>query len=160
MAGIFAKAISKDETSDAILVSFGCEWLKKIKEKEVSLVIRRRAPVKIEPRLMYMHFNYPCGAICARAKIESLEKISLNTALENVEQLSLTKEEVSKYFGVLDDIYCYKISDIVFSEKPITTSEFNSRLRYHPPQSFIVLSIEATMVLNEMWSDVGPKADL
>lgn len=160
MAVFFAKAISKDETSDAIVVSFGREWLKKIKEKEVSLVLRRRAPVKIEPRLMYMHFNYPYGAICARAKIESLEKISLNTALENAEQLSLTKEEISQYFGVLDDIYCYKVSDIVFSKKPITTSEFNLRLKYHPPQSFIVLSIKATMVLNEMWADVGAKADL
>jgi predicted transcriptional regulator len=160
MAEFFAKAISKDETSDAIVVSFGRQWLKKIKEKEVSLVLRRRAPVKIEPRLMYMHFNYPYGAICARAKIDSLEKISLNTALENAEQLSLTKEEISQYFGALDDIYCYKVSDIVFSERPITSSDFNLRLKYHPPQSFIVLSIKATMILNEMWAGVDAKADL
>lgn len=160
MAEFFAKAISKDETSDAIVVSFGRQWLKKIKEKEVSLVLRRRAPVKIEPRLMYMHFNYPYGAICARAKIDYLEKISLNTALENAEQLSLTKEEISQYFGALDDIYCYKVSDIVFSEKPITSSDFNLRLKYHPPQSFIVLSIRATMILNEMWAGVDAKADL
>ncbi|TWD49051.1 hypothetical protein [Pseudomonas sp. SJZ131] len=160
MADFFAKAISKDETSDAIVVSFGRQWLKKIKEKEVSLVLRRRAPVKIEPRLMYMHFNYPYGAICARAKIDSLEKISLNTALENAEQLSLTKEEISQYFGALDDMYCYKVSDIVFSEKPITSSDFNLRLKYHPPQSFIVLSIKATMILNEMWAGVDAKADL
>ena len=33
MADFFAKAISKDETSDAVVVSFGREWLKKIKEK-------------------------------------------------------------------------------------------------------------------------------
>lgn len=160
MAEFFAKAISKDETSDAIVVSFGRQWLKKIKEKEVSLVLRRRAPVKIEPRLMYMHFNYPYGAICVRAKIDSLEKISLNTALENAEQLSLTKEEISQYFGALDDICCYKVSDIVFSEKPITSSDFNLRLKYHPPQSFIVLSIKATMILNEMWAGVDAKADL
>ena len=160
MAEFFAKAISKDETSDAIVVSFGREWLKKIKEKEVSLVLRKRAPVKIEPHLMYMHFNYPHGAICARAKIEALEKISLNTALENAEELSLTGKEISQYFEGVDSVYCYKISEVVFSKKPITTSEFNLRLKYYPPQSFIVLSINATIILNEMWADVGAKADL
>lgn len=147
-----AKAQGKEDQSEAIVVSFGHEWLKQIKEKKIELIIRKRAPIQIEPRLMYMHFNAPCSAICAKAKIDSLKKISVKDALGEAVKLGLREDEISKYFGDLEEMFCYRVSDIEFSKTQITSSEINTRIKYYPPQSFFVLSKQAMEILDSMLS--------
>lgn len=145
-----AKAQNKEDQSEAIVVSFGHEWLNKIREKKIGLIIRKRAPVQIDPRIMYMHFNSPCSAICAKAKIDSLKKISIQDALNTAVELGLRECEISEYFGSLKEMFCYRVSDIEFSKAPITSVAINARLKYYPPQSFFVLSKQAMEMLDAM----------
>ena len=104
-----AKAQSKEDRSNSIVVSFGSNWLGRMASGEISAVIRKRGPVSGFPSFMYIHVNSPVGGICARAKINSVSRIALDDARGLSCEIGLSGEEISNYFSGGVEVFCYRI---------------------------------------------------
>lgn len=145
-----AKATEPKEASDAIVVSFGAEWHQPLLDRKFSAVIRKRVPRTVTAKWLYFHVNTPVGGICARAKIASVSELSLKEASGLSAQLALSPDEIRAYIGGDDKIGCYKLGRITLLRKTLTTGELATKLVYHPPQSFFILSRSAKQVIDKL----------
>jgi predicted transcriptional regulator len=146
-----AKAVSSNDQSDAIVVSFGYEWHKHILASSFSIVLRKRIPSKCTKfKWIYMHVNSPIGAICARAAITQISHISLNDAIDWHSEINLPEKAIRSYIGTSDTIGAYRIDKIELTSDPLNTATINEQLVYFPPQSFFILSIRGKEVLDEL----------
>jgi predicted transcriptional regulator len=144
-----AKAASSDDQSDAIVVSFGHEWHKHIVESDFTLVLRKRIPSESSRfKWIYMHVNSPIGAICARAPITQIARISLDDAIRLQSEIKLTEKAIRSYVGTSDTIGSYRIEKAELASAPLSTTEINEHILYFPPQSFFILSIRGKDALD------------
>lgn len=143
-----AKAVTKDEQSDAIVVSFNSDCDKKLLDGSFSAVIRKRIPRSVAPKWLYLHINSPVSAICGRARIKTIKDISLDEALAISNQLDLAPDVIRKYVGYAESIGCYLLSDIQTIPHKLKTEVIRDSLDYYPPQSFMVLAKHAKRIID------------
>jgi predicted transcriptional regulator len=146
---ITAKANENSEMSDAIVVSFSSFWKAHIEEKRFSAIIRKRVPLKTQPKWIYFHVNAPVGEICGRALVKSVNHLSKCAAIENSDRLMLSKTEILKYIGSDDSIGFYDISNIELAKNAVTTANVKERMAYYPPQSFFYISNDGLRIIDE-----------
>ena len=147
---IAAKAVDPESRSEAVVVSFGSEWYDSLRGKKFSAVIRKRVPSSIRPRWLYFHINSPKSAICARATILAVEAIDRSRALKIRRDLDLSEEQIVKYFGQQDSMGCYRLGNLDYPNREVTSEQIAVHLVYHPPQSFFVLSKGAKDLLDRL----------
>lgn len=147
---IVAKATTRDDQSDAIVVSFAADWYEPLKHRKFSAVIRKRVPKSLSPRWMFLHINAPVSAICACAEIIKIESISLDQAIVTSDELHMPADKIKQYVGAERAIDCYKLGQIYFPGHNLSINEISVHMIYHPPQSFFVLSERAKNLLQEL----------
>jgi predicted transcriptional regulator len=152
-----ATAKTERERSDAIVVSFNPDWYEKIKKGTFSTIIRRLVPSTIEPRWLYFHINRPIKAICGRAPIRSTRRISRETALEFGSELDLSVSEIEEYIGDRKTIGIYEIGRIELSKESLSISKLARYLTYHPPQTYLALSLAGKKIIDELGGFADPK---
>lgn len=145
-----ATAGSVGDRSCAIVVSFGYEWYAKLRNRTFSAVIRKRVPSTSKPTLLYFHINRPKSAICARASVLSVARVSKRQAVALATELDLSTISIEQYVGDHDSIGLFRIGNIELPEDEITTTALQSTLVYYPPQSFFVLSRDGKSVIDSM----------
>ena len=145
-----AKAITADEQSDGLVVSFGAEWKSHLAANDFSVVIRKRVPVSPNFKWLYFHINSPVGAICARAPIKRIFSITIKDALALAPKINLSASEIAIYIGNMKKIGGYELGRIQIPRKPITTADMSNRLNYYPPQSFFIISKAAKIIIDQM----------
>jgi len=143
-----AKATTPAEQSDSIVVSFGAEWHQHLLSKAFSVVIRKRIPKNSSFSWLYFHINSPVSALCGRAKIEKLLTVTEKEAVALAKQIHLSPAEIKSYIGGDSNIGCYKLGAFEFGREPVTAATLGTRLVYHPPQSFLILSQRAKEVVD------------
>ena len=145
-----AKALTVDSRSDAIVVSFGFEWLDRLRRRTFSAVIRKRVPRTFVPTWMYVHINAPKSAICARARILALETISIEEGLNLATKLDLSAPMIKEYVGQASTIGLYRIDDVCFPADDISAEEIGKHMKYYAPQSFFALSKSGKRLLDRL----------
>jgi predicted transcriptional regulator len=143
-----AKATTPAEQSDSIVVSFGAEWHPHLLSKAFSVVIRKRIPKSSSFEWLYFHVNSPFSALCGRAKIEKIFSATEKEAVALAKDIHLSPAEVKSYIGGANKIGCYKLGAFEFGMEPITIARLCSRIEYHPPQSFFILSRQAKEIID------------
>ena len=146
---ITAKANELSEMSDAIVVSFSSFWKTQIENNQFSAIIRKRVPLKIQPKWIYFHVNAPVGEICGRAFVNSLSNLSKNLAVQSSKKLCLSEKEILKYIGDMDSIGFYDISNIELVKNVCTASTIKEKMIYNPPQSFFYISKIGLNIIND-----------
>lgn len=147
---IVAKATSVEDQSDGIVVSFGVEWYQPLRDQKFKAVIRKRTPKTLKPSWLYFHVNAPVSAICARAPILAIRELKAAEANKRAADLALSPADVVAYIGSDATVGCYELGGISFASREITIAELTSRLVYHPPQSFFILSRTGKDVLDQL----------
>lgn len=145
-----AKATSASEQSDSIVVSFGAEWHKHLVADPFSLVIRKRVPRDSAYKYMYIYINSPIASICARAEIRSIRHIESKVAISRTDEIKLSPTAIASYIGTDDTIGCYELEVIEVATVPINASVINTRMLFHPPQSFFILSHAGKRTLEDL----------
>jgi predicted transcriptional regulator len=145
-----AKAMTREEQSDAIVVSFAAQWHRPLTKKTFTVVLRKRIPQVSQFRWLYFHLNSPLSAICGRALIKKTSAITKTEAVALRKAINLSALEIESYVGKDATIGCYELGRVEVLSQPVPASELSSRLVYHPPQSFFILSKNAKHVINEM----------
>ncbi len=145
-----SKATSDRSRSDAVVVSFGSEWYEPLRRLEFRLVIRKRVPVTMSPRWMYLHVNAPRSAICARGVVQSVGMLDLSSALRRAEDIRLPEAAIREYFLGQASVGCYELGQVLLLPREVATSEIRTRMVYHPPQSFMILSRDGKSLLDEL----------
>lgn len=143
-----AKATTSTEQSDSIVVSFGAKWHQSILTKAFSVVIRKRIPKNSKFNWLYFHINSPISALCGRAKISEILSLTEKEAVALAKQIHLSPAEIESYIGGDSNIGCYKLEAFEFGKEPVTAEKLGTRLIYHPPQSFFILSKQAKEVVD------------
>jgi len=144
-----AKAVNSGDQSDAIVVSFRKEWHAHILASDFSLVLRKRIPSEsTQFKWVYMHVNSPVGAICARAEITAIERLSTCEAIARQKEINLTERAIRDYIASSDTIGTYRIRNIEVAQTSLSTAVVNEHLVYFPPQSFLILSQHGKKVLD------------
>ncbi|MEI6801273.1 MAG: hypothetical protein WCO04_18965 [Pseudomonadota bacterium] len=146
-----AKATLPEEQSDAIVVSFGPESKEHLRGKLFSVVIRKRIPTKSASyKWLYFHIKNPIGAVFARAKIRRIFTATKDEALARAKEMNMMPAEIAAYIGNDETIGCYELEAFQLASKPITKAALATRMIYHPPQSFFILSRSAKTIVDEM----------
>ena len=153
-----AKATTPAEQSDSIVVSFGAEWHQQLLSKAFSLVIRKRIPKNSAFDWLYFHINSPVGAICGRAKIAEIVSVTQKEAVALTKQINLSPAEIKSYIGGDINIGCYKLGAFEFGRESVSAAQLATRLIYHPPQSFFILSKQAKVVVDDLCGFPSSKA--
>lgn len=135
-----AKALTLEQRSNAIIVSFDSKWLKPFRKSEFSVVIRKRAPRDRTFEWLYAHIKSPVGAICGRARINDIGTMKADEAVEISMNISLSKKEIMDYISGESSIGFYEIGKFEIAENPAHTKNINEYIKYSPPQSFTILS--------------------
>jgi len=145
-----AKAANRESRSEAIVVSFRSDWYLSLRAHRFTAVIRKRVPLSVHPRWMYFHLNSPISAICARADILSVEMIDRSKAIQLSRELDLSEDQIVGYFGTLESVGCYRLGALLYPDSDVTRAQITTRVVYHPPQSFCVLSRDAKELLDRL----------
>lgn len=150
MKMIYAKALTDDDRSDSIIVSFDSAWLQKILDATFSAVIRKRVPVSVIPSWIYFHINAPFSEIRARARIDTIKMISKQDAVRLHKQLDLSIDEIRAYVGAASEIGAYSVAEFEIASNNITARALQEQMIYSPPQSFLFLSREGKAVVDRL----------
>lgn len=145
-----AKALTLDERSNAIIVSFDSKWHQPFLNAEFSVVIRKRVPRDRTFDWIYVHIKSPIGAICGRARIKRIGTMATNQAANLSESISLSKSEIIKYASGDEAIGFYEIGRFDVASEPVKTDEINKYINYNPPQSFTILSTLAKNAIDAL----------
>lgn len=147
---IYAKALTDDDRSNSIVVSFDSAWRQKVLDATFSVIIRKRIPVSVNPSWIYFHINAPFSELCARAKIKSIRTISKQDAVELHKKMDLSVGEIRAYLGNATEVGAYSVADFEYASNNITTRALQDRMIYSPPQSFLFLSHEGKAVVDRL----------
>ncbi|MEI6076358.1 MAG: hypothetical protein WCS94_12325 [Verrucomicrobiota bacterium] len=145
-----AKATRPEEQSDAIVVSFGSEWHEHLIAKRFGVVIRKRVPKSADFKWLYFHINNPVSAICARAPIEKIFSAKTKEVVALAKKINLTPAEILAYIGNDTSMGCYQLGVIQIATKPATSAALSEQLAYFPPQSFLIISTEAKVIIDQV----------
>lgn len=145
-----AKAITEADQSDSIVVSFGAEWHQQLLSKAFSVVIRKRIPKNTSFKWLYFHINSPVSAICGRAEIKTIFTATDTEAIGLASEINLSPAEIKSYINGDHTIGCYTLGKIQLTNAPVPASKLATRLTYHPPQSFFIVSKVAKAVIDKL----------
>lgn len=147
---IYAKALTDDDRSDSVIVSFDSAWRQKVLDATFSAIIRKRVPVSLTPTWIYFHINAPFSEILARARINTVRMISKQDAVRLHKQLDLSADEVKAYVGDAPEIGAYSVAGFEIAGNNITARALQEQMIYSPPQSFLFLSHEGKTVVDRL----------
>ena len=146
-----AAARDVEERSDSIVISFAPKWYEPLVERRFSMVIRKRVPKSTEYRWMYMHMNAPLGMLCARARIRSVDTITVEDACRLSSALALSEQEIRSYVGPAREVVgCFGLGEVEMFKQNLKTGTLRERLIYHPPQAFFVMSREGKRIIDRL----------
>lgn len=135
-----AKALTLEQRSNAIIVSFDSKWLQPFRKSEFSVVIRKRVPRDRTFEWLYAHIKSPVGAIFGRARINDIGTMKADEAVELSKNIGLSQKEIMDYISGESFIGFYEIGKFEIAENPAHTGNINECIKYSPPQSFTILS--------------------
>lgn len=140
---IRSKANSPAETSSGIVVSFDAKWLELILADRFRKVLRKRVPVSTRPEWIYIYVNAPTSALVAKSAIKSIGEIGLADAIKTSKDLCLTESQIRFYFSDSMRVGMYTLGRVHVADTPLNLTELRSKMVFHPPQSFLFLSLQA-----------------
>jgi predicted transcriptional regulator len=143
-----AKAISADDQSDGIVVSFNCDLEDAINSEKISAIIRKRVPRNKKFNWLYFHLKSPLCAIVCRAEIKEILNLTKEEVLQISDQIQLSHQEILDYLAGEPSIGCYKVGKFERPLNPLAAAELNRMMIYHAPQSFFILSKRAKEMID------------
>jgi predicted transcriptional regulator len=145
-----AKATSPESASDSIVVSFDSRWEDIFLTKSISGFIRKRLPKTHATKYVYFYFGGPSRQISLRGRVREITEISVKDALSLATSLCISKEEISAYCEGTPTIGICKIHKLQKARQPVSLEKLRSRLSFFPPQSFVILALEAKRAIDEL----------
>jgi predicted transcriptional regulator len=145
-----AKATNAAEQSNAVVVSFAAEWHQHLLARDFSVVIRKRVPRSKAFKWLYFHINTPVCAICGRAPIENITDLTEEHAVALASAINLSPLKIKTYIGGERYVGSYSLGTFQLGCRPVHSKELGTRMIYHPPQSFFILSKRGKEMVDEM----------
>lgn len=148
-----ARATSPTENSDSILVSFDSRWTDLLKSKTNFSFIRKRLPVSIVPRYVYIYCKSPISSIIGKAEVSQIGFVPVSEAVREGNRLSMTHDEITKYCSGQETIGLCRLENLVRFSHPLNLASICQKLDFTPPQSFVILSKHAVISIEELARD-------
>ncbi|MDT3684028.1 MAG: hypothetical protein RO009_03165 [Pseudorhodoplanes sp.] len=145
---VVATALTTAEQSNAIVVSFDAKWHRSLLGGTLGAVIRKRVPKERSFDWLYFHVNSPISAICGRVRIDKITMITLQQAIRLAEQLNLPPDAIAQYVGHDGRVGCYHLGSFQIPSVALHRSTLTERVKYSPPQSFLILSKSAKEIID------------
>ena len=149
-----AKAESGDDRSEAIVVSFHRQWLAPLTQGLVRSIIRKRVPRLSPVSRLYAYVASPVASIVGCFDVSGIESgLRRSQAYSQARDLCLTKQEIDEYWAAGENgIGIYHLGRGEMFRKRLPLREIRKSLVFHPPQSFLFLSVDGERILRELAS--------
>jgi len=147
---IQAKASGLEDRSDSILVSFDSKWEDLLLNNHIFTVFRKKVPKTFDPAWLYIYINIPEAKIVGRAKIKKIETVNLSKAISLSKSACLDINELKSYMDNSDKVGAYFLKTVQTAPLFVNLQTVKKHLKFYPPQSFLILSKEAKMIIDKL----------
>ncbi len=127
------------KTSRDVVLSIKPQYSTPILEGIKTVELRRRFPVQVpKGTLAYIYSTSPTRALTGTARIEGVEKISLNEMWEKYSPVAcIERNDFDAYFSGLDEGVVIQLGNVRPLIRAIGLEELRDRFEFAPPQSFV-----------------------
>lgn len=137
------KAKAPEDRSGDIVVSFSHEWFRRIADRKINGIFRRRVPRSVVPKRLYIYLGKPASALVGFANVSKLLIVNLDEALRLAKPSGLTDSDIRDYLDGHEKIGYYQIGNIYILDEAIPLKDLRELAGFSPPQSFVFLSKKA-----------------
>lgn len=144
------KATAREDSSEAIVVSFDAKWSELLTSSTVTRIFRKRAPRSLAPRFIYIYVGAPVSALIGRCEVSSLDWLPTKDALALSTEGAISEEDLRRYADNYESLAVYTVGPIQVCVSPLSFSILQKQYAFSPPQSFFVLSKTGKHNLDEV----------
>ena len=135
--------------SSSILIPFDQKWEEPIREQRILVVFRKRGPKTVSPECIFVYIGSPKSSLIGRFQVETFSFLPLENAVKLATSGGLTEADLRAYAGDYRDLAVFKVKAFEPASTPLSLSQLSSDYGFYPPQSFLRLSEQGRMVLND-----------
>ena len=143
------KMTSEEDNSGSVVFAFADKWKDPLVAGEVKVFFRKRGPTKA-PKYVYAYVSLPTSSIIGRARVLSLEKLSVGEALLLSEKGKISREELGGYARGSYELCVIRIGSFQQAKTPIGLAQLKTDFACLPPQNFFFLSKKGKAALDEI----------
>lgn len=141
--------IKNDKSGNAVIYSFKSKWVQPLKDGNVELFFRKRAPSRTPTRIL-LYVGSPISSIIGYAEVTSMEKLSPNAALKLAEKGAIDKSELSNYLNDATSVTGIWIARPSIYMRPLSIQDIREVINFHPPQNFMQINAEDALQLDSI----------
>lgn len=112
--------------------------------------IRKRLPVSIIPRFVYIYCKSPISSIIGKAEVSQIGFVPVSEALREGNRLSMTQDDIEKYCSGQESIGLCRLENLIRFSHPLNLVSICEKLDFTSPQSFVILSKQAVISIDEL----------
>lgn len=102
------------------------------------------------PDKVFLYVGSPVSSIIGYASVKKMERISKSDALAMADDGCISRDELDIYLDNKQDVTAIFIEDYRLFEKPISADEISRFMVFHPPQNFVGLTDDESILIKEM----------
>lgn len=148
MAGIQDRArhlmntLKADSTnnSGSLVLSFEAKWEQLLADGQVSVVFRKKGPLRTDLDYLYIYASLPVSALIGRAAIVNYTVADTHDALRLAGKGAISERDLRGYIGHSPTVGVFTIGKFEPAKHRLTTSDLGQRFGFKPPQRFFFLS--------------------
>lgn len=144
------KAADLREASTSIIVSFHHNWLQPLLNNDVSVIFRKRGPRQIKPAWIYVYVGQPESSIIGRLPIKHYSQLNIAEALQLSQEGQISKHDLQDYAGTYKKLAVFRVETLQRSSPHISRKTLVEKFNFFPPQSFLILSTQGKILLDEL----------
>lgn len=134
------KITNDDDASSSILIPFDPKWEALLRNTNISVIFRKRAPTTFPVNTLYVYITSPASRIAGRVAVESLDMVPVHEAVKLASKGGLTREELLKYADAYDKLAVYSVGAFEAAGTPLALTTLKANYAFSPPQSILRLS--------------------
>lgn len=140
MALLSVRPETADERSRSFILSIDAKWVPSLVDGSLTCLIRKRLPFGSDVAEAYFHAKSPMSALFGRAKVISITRVSIATAVARRKELQISEFDIKSYVKGLSEIGLMQFSQFEETANPVSIRLMRDELEYFPPQSFAFIS--------------------
>ena len=136
------------ERSNSFILSIDAKWMTALRDGSLTCLIRKRLPYGNDVEEAYFHAKSPISSLFGRARVISIQKISVLSAIACKNELQMSEGDIKDYTKGLSEISIMHFKCFESIAEPVSMKILQEALEYFAPQSFSFISRAALPQIN------------
>lgn len=143
MALLSVRPETAADRSRSFILPIDAKWVPSLVDGSLTCLIRKRLPFGSDVADAYFHAKSPVSALFGRAKVVSIARVPIATAVARKKELHMSEVDIKSYTKGLSEIGLMQFTQFEETANPVSMQVMRDELDYFPPQSFAFISQSA-----------------